>query len=182
VAAFLEVITRTMPGRADLLANNVASLEAQTDGDWQQLIIRDEVGRGVGWAQEQIAEHAPALYGRYIWILDDDDMCTLTTLVAELKHIVKYHDPDVIMLRMDHGSRGILPPAGWRGMPVCGRIGCSAYVVRRETFQKHAGAFRSARYQSDYDFALALWDSGLRIYWHEAIASRVQQIGYEVGA
>jgi hypothetical protein len=174
-APFLEVVTRCFK-RVNMLMANMASLKAQTDPDWRQSFIIDDVGRGIGWAQEQLAEHAPALYGRYIWILDDDDVCAQTTLVAELKAIAAEHDPDVIMLRMDHGPLGVLPNGNWGHPPAQGHQGCSSYVVRREVFQRHADAWRSARYESDYDFIRAVWDGGPSVCWHDVVASRTQRI------
>ena len=76
------------------------------------------MGRGVGWSYENLAAYADQLQGEYIWILDDDDMCTRRTLVYELEQIAQSDNPDVIMVRMNHQERGILPDAqGWRSTP-----------------------------------------------------------------
>jgi hypothetical protein len=174
-APFLEVVTRTYRREA-MLAVNQAVLRLQSDGDFVQTVLADDVGRGIGWAQEQLAEHAPRLAGRYVWILDDDDLCVHRTLVAELKAIVAEHDPDVIMLRMDHGPLGVLPNGTWGQGVAQGHQGCSSYVVRREVFQAHAGAWRSARYESDYDFISAVWQSGPSVLWYDCIASAIQRI------
>lgn len=173
--AFLEVLTRTYH-RPDMLAANTRSLLAQTDDDWIQTILPDNEGRGVPWAQERLEEYAPFISGEYVWILDDDDRCIRDTFVEELKGIVIDHRPDVIMVRMDHKERGVLPPAGWRQAPVHGLIGCSAYVVRREVFQLHAGVWGGAKYHSDFEFIRAVYGSGANVYWHDVIASEVQRI------
>lgn len=168
-----------------MLAVNVASLRAQTDGDWLQTFLVDDVGRGINWSHENMAVNAPNLTGEYIWILDDDDMCICRTLVADLKRIAAEHDPDVIMLRMDHGTRVLPDDATWGDAPVCGRIGCSAYVVRREVWQAHAGAMVPGWYGSDFSLinsifgnnpalGLAPWIQQPRVYWHDCIASRIQ--------
>ena len=176
--AFLEVITRTFNQRPRMLARNVASLHGLTDADWMQTILVDEQGRGVAWAQENMANYSTQLQGRYIWILDDDDMCIRRTLLSELKTIAEDHDPDVIMVRMDHKERGILPDrAHWEAPPVHGFIGCSAYIVKRDVWQGHAGAFIPGTYYSDFTFIQSIFESGQRIYWHDVIASQVQAIG-----
>lgn len=189
--AFLEVITRTC-NRPKLLAKNQASLARQTDPDFRQTILVDDVGRGIGWAQAQLADYAHQLTGEYIWLLDDDDMCIRDTLVEELKAIVGFkergHDTscpykyDVVMIRMDHRERGVLPDEdAWGRFVFQNRVGCSAYVVRREVWQKHAAAFRSARYQSDFDFIESVFlDPDVTVYWHKVVASRVQSIGMGV--
>lgn len=174
---FLEVLTRCYK-RPVMLAANRASLDGQTDGDWMQTLLIDTIGRGIGWSYDNLAAQAGDLEGVYIWVLDDDDMCTRSTLVAELKQIVAQHDPDVIMLRMDHGPLGVLPSRSWGGAPEQGDIGCSAYVVRREVWQRHAQAMTPGHYAGDFDFIRSVFLAGPRVYWHDVTASAVQRISH----
>ncbi len=172
---FLEVLTRSYK-RPRMLAVNQASLRNQTDNDWVQTLLVDDIGRGIEWATENMAAYAPKLVGDYVWILDDDDTCILPTFVAELKFIAVDSDPDVIMVRMDHGAGRILPDDDtWHGPPVLSHIGCSAYVVRRAIWQAHAGALVPGRYVSDFDFISAIYAANPSIYWHDVIASRVMK-------
>lgn len=175
--AFLEVITRCFQ-RPVMLAHNQESLQAQTCDDWIQTLLIDEIGRGVGWSYLNLASYAADLEGDYIWILDDDDMCVRKTLVGELKQIAEQRNADVIMIKMNHMIRGILPDDdAWGKPPQCGRIGCSAYVVRRDVFKRHADAFKSAGYASDFDFISSIFeDDKVSIFWHDVIASQVQRI------
>jgi hypothetical protein len=161
-----------------MLARNMASLKAQTCDDFRQTFLVDEVGRGVGWAAENVAMYAPHLVGRYIWLLDDDDECIRSTLVAELKQIAAQHDPDVIMLQMNHGAAlGILPRLGdWGQKVTLGGVGCSAYVVRRQVWLAHATAWLPGMYHSDFNFIAAIFEAGPAIYWHKVVASRVQRV------
>lgn len=178
--AFLEVLTRVYK-RPQMLAVNQASLDAQTDDDWEQTLLADEVGRGVGWSYEQLAAYADHLTGEYIWLLDDDDLCVYPTLVAELKAIAAAQDPDVVFVRMDHGERGVLPPDQfWGKPPRQGCIGCSAYIVRRAVWQVHAHVLAPGHYASDFTFIQAIWQHmpRWRFYWWDIIASRVQRISY----
>ncbi|MBP8291221.1 MAG: hypothetical protein KAX65_00520, partial [Caldilineaceae bacterium] len=136
----IEVLTRTNR-RPTLLALNRASLAEQTSGDWVQTLLQDGESRGIGWSYANMAAYAPKLVGRYIWILDDDDVCVHPTLFAEVADLVAEHDPDVIMVQMDHGGAlGVLPDKSWRRPPMLGNIGVSAYIVRREIWQAHAHA------------------------------------------
>jgi glycosyltransferase involved in cell wall biosynthesis len=177
MARFLEIVTRYFL-RPALLAKNKASLAAQTDDDWQQTLLIDSIGRGINWASENLGMYAPNLVGQYIWLLDDDDECIRPTLVAELKQIVAEHQPDVIMLKMDHGPRGILPDADtWQQPPVHGYIGCSAYVVSRELWLRHCMAWLPGEYHSDFNFIATVFAHQPLVYWHDVVASRVQQIG-----
>lgn len=173
---FLEVLTRTFNARPHLLRINQDSLQRQTDPDWVQTLLVDDVGRGIDWASENLAAYAPHLVGEFIWCLDDDDTCILPTLVEELKFIVADSDPDVIMIRMDHGAGHILPGDDtWLYPPVLGQIGCSAFVVRREVWQAHASAMEHGHYASDFDLIHSIWKSQPSVYWHDVVASRVMR-------
>lgn len=172
---FLEVLTRTFGGRPTLLAANQASLAAQTDGDWTQTLLMDTEQRGIAWASENLGAYAPQLVGDYIWILDDDDLCILPAFVAGLKAIAVLNAPDVMFVRMDHGGGRILPSARWGKAPRVGEIGVSAYVVRREVWQAHAGAWTPGRYTSDFEFINSIWQARPITCWWDMVASAVQR-------
>lgn len=158
-----------------MFAAHRASLAAQTDQDFVHTLIVDDVGMGIAWATEQMAHYAPHLAGNYIFVLDDDDMLTLPTFVAGLKQIAILNAPDCIFVRMDHGGGRILPSARWGKSPRVGEIGCSAFVVRREVWQAHAGAWLPGEYVSDYKFIHSIWQARPAVYWWDVVASRVQQ-------
>lgn len=173
---FLEVLTRCYQ-RPAMLAANKRSIARQSCPSWQQTMLIDREGYGVEGAYARLSAYAPELTGRYIWILDDDDECARPELVAELFEIAAEHDPDVIMLRMDHGPLGVKPEDPyWQHTPAFGHVGCSAYVVRREVWQKYAYAFLPGAYHSDYRFIATIFASSPAVYWHDVIASRVQRI------
>lgn len=172
---FLTIITRCYK-RPQMLANNRASLARQSEPDYEQVRLIDDIGIGVEQAQVSIADNAPHFTGQYAWILDDDDMCIHDTLIADLKAIAAEHDPGVVMVRMNHGYAVYPDALRWGEAPQQGRIGCSAYIVRRDIFQQHVDAFRGARYESDFDFINAVWKSNPAVYWHDVIASQVQRV------
>jgi glycosyltransferase involved in cell wall biosynthesis len=173
---FLEILTRCYK-RPTLLQRNLDSIAAQTCDDFTHTLIIDNVGVGVGGAWAKLRDYAPRLVGDYIWILDDDDECIRPSLVEDLKAIAAQHDPDVIMLKMDHGQWGIKPSHSWKQWPELGDIGCSAYVVKRAIWQHHAPeAWYATRYQSDYDFIKSIFSRPYTICWYDVVASRVQVI------
>lgn len=171
---FLEVLTRTYK-RPNMLAVNMASLQAQTCGDFTQTLLNDPEGRGIAWSYQNLAAYAPFLVGDFIWLLDDDDMAVSQTLVADLKAIVEAHNPDVIMMKMDHAKRGILPRQCWQKPPILGDIGCSAFVVRRRVWQRHS-SYLGSHYAGDFDFISSIFERDYEIYWFDCVASKVQRI------
>lgn len=180
IQPFLEVLTRCYK-RPVMMTCNQASLRGQTVSDWVQTLLVDKIGLGVAESYRVMGRYAANLIGRYVWILDDDDECARFTLLAELKQIWEEHDPDVIMVRMEHGTRGetnILPDARHWQQPIeRGYIGVSAFIVRRELWQRHAAVMvEKAAYAADFDFISAILADNPRVYWHDVVASRVQRV------
>jgi hypothetical protein len=172
---FLEILTRSFGGRPHMFAAQQVSLAAQTDRDFVHTVLMDSERRGIEWASENMGRYAPQLVGDYVWILDDDDLCTLPTFIAGLKQIAVLNAPDVVFVRMDHDYGRILPSARWGKSPKVSEIGVSAYVVRREVWQAHAGAWTPGKYTSDFEFIDSIWQSRPVTYWWDVVASRCQR-------
>jgi hypothetical protein len=173
---FLEVLTRCYL-RPQSLQTNIESLRRQTSHEWRQTFLVDHVGRGVAWANAQLADVDPV--GDYIWVLDDDDACIHAGLVTDLQYLAWLNDcPAAFIVRMDHGPLGILPDDDhWQQPPIEGQIGASAIITRADVWIRHRSAWRSGRYASDFDFISAVFHyEGDAIYWHDCIASAVQRI------
>lgn len=167
--AFLEVVTRCYR-RPTLLAQNIDSITQQSDPDVLHTLLVDNVGLGVAAANARLAELEPQ--GDYVWVLDDDDVCIYPHLVRDLK---VYDGAPVIVVRMDHGDLGILPPDElWRQPPVEGKIGCSALITRADVWRQARHAWASGRYASDFDFATAVLTQWSPV-WLNIVASRVQR-------
>ena len=173
---FLRVLTRCYR-RPQMLMRNIASLCDQTCEDWEQTLLVDTQGIGVGAAQRVLAEHGRYIQGEYVWVLDDDDECTRPTLVEELKGIVSVHDADVVMVRM--AREGVVLPEDkyWGVPPVLGHVTCSAPIVRRALWQACSDAWGES-YSGDYDFIAALFDGNPGVYWHDCVASATQRISH----
>lgn len=173
----LEIVTRTCR-RPGLLRQNVASLLGQSDNDWRQEFLVDGVGLGIGASYQRLAHHTPL--GEWVWILDDDDVCIHDGLVADVRRIAaEQPGVQVIMVKMDHGAElGILPDeAVWGRRPVLGHVGVSAYIVRRDVWQRHAHAFSGGRYTSDFDFIEDVFGEQPLVAWHDVVASRSPRRG-----
>lgn len=170
----LEIITRCYK-RPTMLAVNQASLARQTCDDWTQTLLVDDVGMGVVAANARLADFTPT--GRYVWALDDDDHCVYDMLVEDVRTIADRHDPDVIFVRFDHGPFGVLPyPGLWRSRPLCGNIGGSGVIVRRDVWMAQRVHWTTGRYETDFDFVEAVYNHAKCVYWHDVIAGQVQRI------
>ena len=173
---FLSIVTRC-GRRPKALARCVASVVAQTDQDLEHILIVDEEGRGMHAANTSLFENRTRVDGRWVLILDDDDHLVHDTLIGELKEIVEAYSPEVVMVRMD-GALGIIPDERvWEKVPVVNHIATPNLIVRADHWKRYIGAF-GTRWCGDYYFAKALFDTGLKVYWHDVVAVRVPRRNY----
>lgn len=173
---FFEVLTRTYK-RPTMLARNLAMLAAQSDPDYVQTLLVDEIGIGVAAANARLAE--VEVIGAYVWVLDDDDICVDVGLFSTLRAVIgsMREPPAAIVVRVNHGPLGVLPPMSrWGRLPSCGEIGAPALVVRRDIWYQYRDHWRSNRYEADYDFISAVLSHESNIVWINVVAAAVQRI------
>jgi hypothetical protein len=169
--ALLEILTRCYK-RPAMLAANRAALQRQSSPDWTQTLLVDSDGIGIAATYERLASYEPG--GDYVWILDDDDICVYDDLVADLHDIAYAHDPDLVMIKMDH-SGFILPDKfTWQKPPQLGHIGVSAFVVKRKIWMRHRSAFVPGCHHSDFNFISDIFGRDYEVYWLDVVASKTQ--------
>ncbi len=173
---FLQVLTRHLATRPNSLIRCQDSLREQTYGQWGQTVLTDSVGRGVEWANRNLAHYAPQLTGDYIWILDDDDICIYPEFVEKLQFQCA-DNPDVVMVKGWYAGYDILPDGDyWEQRPVLNHVGSSNFVVRRDVWQKHADAWPNTL-AGDYAFINAVFESEPYVKWWDRIVMRAIKKG-----
>jgi hypothetical protein len=72
---------------------------------------------------------------------------------------------------------GILPDAVvWGQGPVLGHIGGESFITRRDVWLEHCHAFGSGRYESDYDFLAAVWQTRPVVVWLDRLLVRCLRV------
>lgn len=170
---FLSIVTRCHPQRPNMLAKNIASLDAQTCQDYEHILIKDCEGRGVGWANGQLQYAFPT--GDYALVLDDDDYMKDETAVAQLKEAAK-DSPDIVIFKADHNGHGILPHEKvWGKKPLGGYIGSCDFITRQDIWRQHIPAFAQPT-AGDFAFLMSLWHEDIDVIWHDAVLAAVQRV------
>jgi hypothetical protein len=161
-SVFLSLYTPTFRRPAGLAAC-LASVSAQTAAaDLEQIVIPDHVGYGiVNGLYGRMPWYAPALRGNYVNILADDDVLAGDDVVARVRDFAGQQDyPDVIVVRVC--KNGVFLPMGDPvGRPICGQVDMTSFIVRRDVWLRHLGDY-GARYEGDFDHAVALFEAGHR--------------------
>jgi hypothetical protein len=149
----VTIITRHHTDRPNLLKRCVASVQSQTNKDFQHLVIFDEEHKGIPHANLLFSHNLHLITGEYVFVLDDDDVFISTSFVSDLHLIINVLNPDVILVRTSIGSiiypkhivyqSNDFPP---------GSIGSSCIVVRTSIFKQHIGEFKTTETPGDYNF------------------------------
>lgn len=174
---FLTIVTRHMLSRPGFYAQHMASLESQTCQDFEHLVIVDDVGRGISWAQQQLPAHAAYVRGDYVQVLNDDDVLAGPRVVATIQAEALQSGAEIIVHRTDSQEIGIIPDAvSWLHGPVCGHMSDADVTVRRDVWLKYVDAYQSGRYEADYEFLRRLWAGNYRVRWLDMITVRCLRV------
>ena len=152
---FFSIITRTMPGRAELLERCAQLVKAQSFTSVEHLIIHDEVGVGVADAQRFM--HTASPRGEYVLVLDDDDYLSAPDVLEKLHAEIAGKRPPFAVVKVAHGVFGEMPLVWGDGVkPNVGEITVSNVVVEHVQWYLHRKAF-GAHYAGDWDWVNSLF-------------------------
>jgi hypothetical protein len=157
---FISLVTPTYRRPAGLKAcmDSVASQTAVAS--IQHLIIPDYVGLGIGGMFATVpAMIAPAVQGRYVHLLADDDMLATPTVVAQVEAFADSHgNPPLILVRAVKG--GYEWPQGQVWPPVMGQIDLGCFITRGDVWKAHCDRYGHV-YEGDWHYGNALHESGI---------------------
>jgi hypothetical protein len=158
VQPFLSIYTPTYK-RPQQLARCMASVGAQTlVHEIEHLIVPDYVGLGIGGMYQRVPSIAPAVRGRYVHFMADDDVLASPQVVEIVKHAAEQNNyPAMLLVRVIKG--GLHLPVGQPWPPVCGQIDLGCFITRADVWKAHAHCYGN-RYEGDFDFADAVARSG----------------------
>ena len=181
MSPFLTLFTRHMVSRPLMYERMLESVAAQTDEDYEHVIIEDEIGQGFAWANRQFAKHQDIVNGAYV-LQCDDDLVLAPDTVAQIKAAVLATHPAIVVYRVDHCQLGILPDAQvWGKDFVYSHIGGEDMAIRRDVWAKHLGAYDCDAYEGDWRFMQQLAAGGYAIHWLDKVLIRCQRISHGKG-
>lgn len=168
---FLSIVTRHHPRRPFLFRQHKGSLEQQRDQDFEHVVLVDEVGRGVPWANGMFYRERHQVKGDYVFILDDDDVLITDTFVEDMKQIVVDHSPDIIMIRGFIRDRLYPTEEVWQKEPKFAHIGSFNFVVKRDLWLKHIKRWDIAR-GGDFNFIRDAYKDAKKVFWQDEVYSK----------
>ena len=184
VKPFLSFVTRAC-NRPIMLEQNILSVQAQTCGDWEHIIIYDDQQRGMSWADKALDKYKRSVTGAYRYILDDDCLLLDFSFVAALRAIVESHGtaPDLIMVRSKRppgppSNETIFPSVRvWGGKVAHGTTNCLCYVMCSHLWDRFIFEFGTKPWGGDWHFLKAALPHVNKTVWYPAIVAEAQQLG-----
>lgn len=146
---FITFMTPTFR-RPEALARNLASVGLQTEAErCEQIVFPDHVGYGIGGGLfGRLKWYATAARGRYVHVLQDDDVLAAHDVVARLI-VEAVDDPDVMVVKVRKDGKEY--PCGDKE----GDIDMASYIMRRDVWVHHVNDY-GERYAGDFDHFQAM--------------------------
>lgn len=194
IRPFFTIILRTCRRPAGL-ERAVKSVRAQHYGNWEILILADEVGQHKGgnilWANQQFDRHKEKIDGRYVLALDDDGEFKYRDFLSRVyARILEADYPECVLVRSLSPNKQFnyvkLPAEPvWRvdweaGQRPAFWIGHGYnWVVREDIFKSFAKAY-SRNNGGDWHFMTAMINGGVDFCKCEAIGAMTMGRGYGI--
>jgi len=161
----LTIVTRRHPRR--LGANYLHHVSSIVHQSSDLMEVVEIVGcTSVAGANRSLADVAALrnAVGKFVLVVDDDDYLMRPSVVQELQQFLEQADPDWAMIPVQMPTALMPSPWGSEWRPVRGTVGSPCMIVKRQVWNRHCSAW-SCDKAADWNFALRLWDAGLRPVW-----------------
>jgi glycosyltransferase involved in cell wall biosynthesis len=168
---FLSIYVPTYK-RPRMLERCLASIFAQSDKDFEVVLVRDEIGIGIDGMYADIPNHLNEVHGEYVFVLSDDNLITDADFVSNLKQVARSCELDVIVFK--NKIVGTLPDI-WNAAPQEGHIDLSCFAVKADVWKANADKWGKC-YAGDYHFIRSLWDQGFNFCWWNVTPIMAMQI------
>lgn len=175
---FLTILTRVHPARSKCLERNIESIKSQTDGDVQHILLHPTIEENDVIKVGSLIHGAMNLIdGRYVLLLDDDDILAKPEFVEKLKTVVGADEAEMVIFRGTLGHE-ICPKDGyWKSRKIIiGEISGSCVVVRKDLFDKTSHEWMRPVYESDFYYIKAAFDLSKNTVWWDYVGYETQGI------
>lgn len=175
---FLSIVTRNHPARSEVINECKASLKDLNPGDYQHIIIPDEKGEGIPTANRMFFENRHLITGKYVFILDDDDVLISDDLISDLRILIRRHDtPGIVFIRMKLGEKIIPTEEVWRKDKLLpGSLGSSCFIMINSLWQECVDEFKTTETPGDFNFINSAFSKCPNIYWQDKIYSEASKL------
>lgn len=165
-----------------MLAENIASVKAQTCHSIEQVFIPDRNRRSIQVADRALGKNVHRVDGEYVYILDDDCMLVDDGFVEAVRGVVREERPGIVMVKARRPpgppSRQALVPTIWKAKLRHGSTNCLCYVIEANIWKRHIAAFGKKPWGGDWWFLdEVLQEEEPKMYWLDMIVADARQLG-----
>jgi len=148
-----------------------------TSCDFQHIIIQAPKPYGFEEANRSFSYTKEMIKGKYVFLLDDDDVIVNRGMIIELKRVVALNkDPEVILFKCIINDKIYPLNTVWGKAPRVGHIGGSCFVVRTDVFIQNIDTFAKPRC-GDFSFIETLFKNNHSRIWLDQVMCKTLQVG-----
>ena len=175
-------LTRCHPRRPNMQKVCFDSVKAQTCDDYQHFLIegamrRAEPGysyKASGFAPEHGLTKPWPIEGRYVMVLDDDNILVDPNFIKDFKELVERENPDIVFFRAEIKGWGVYP--AWARPPAPGEVDWFCYAVKREFWQKYIAEINAEMAAvNDFRFIDKCYRHTASVIWFNRLVASTQR-------
>ena len=177
----ITFLTRCHPQRPNMQQVCINSIKSQACDDYQHFLIQGAMREADGYSAGNdgfAVEHGLTkpwpIEGRYVMVLDDDNMLVDPEFVNDFKALVERENPDIVFFKAEIKGWGIYPT--WGRTPVAGQVDWFCYAVKRELWQKYISvASVRTRVSNDFFFIQECYQNTKSVIWFNRLVASTQR-------
>ena len=175
---FLSIVTRNHLDRVESLSRCKESVNKLKDKDFSHVIIRDYDCLGIPHANKLLYKYRHLVTGKYVFILDDDDVLISGDLVDDIKEISEaLNDPEIIFIRMILGDIPYPTSKVWeKDKLIPNHIGSSCFIMLNSLWQKNIEHFQTTKIPGDFNFINAAFLDSNTTFWQGKAYSKAEKL------
>ncbi len=174
---FLSIITRHLYTRPNMFKKCQESVLMQNDHDFEHIVIEDKIGIGSAKANGLFYKNKERVIGKYVFMLDDDNVFLTDDFVENIKTIVRENNnPGLIFVRMLLNEELYPTSVDWKVDKLHpNHIDTANVVVRSDLWHKYIHCFAEIQ-TGDFLFIDNVFKSNPTVYWQDKVYSRTMRV------
>lgn len=174
---FLSIITRHLYTRPNMFKKCQESVLMQKDHDFEHIVIEDKIGIGSAKANGLFYKNKERVTGKYVVILDDDDIFISDEFVGDMKEIAKQNNnPGIIFIRMMINDELYPTSVDWKVNKLYpNHIGMTNFVIREDLWKKYIYNLTEIQI-GDFNFINTVFKTNPTMYWQDKIYSKTTRV------
>jgi hypothetical protein len=177
VEPLFSIVTRHYVKRPRMFKKCCESVDSQLVKNYEHIIIKDEIGIGSLKANGLFFANKDKIKGKYVFMLDDDNILIDNMFIGDMKVIIKEKNPDLIFIRSNLGGMIHPLPETWKKPNLLvNHIDTANVVVKQSLWKENINHFSEIQ-TGDFNFINTVYKKAKNVVWHDKVYTKTLMVG-----